>query len=98
MNSLDRQLGRLFQAAASARRESPTGVSPRLAESALGQLRSAHAEDRDAPSVRVVLRGGLLCACLVALAAVVFGFLDTDPLSTDQSILVNAPVTWSNLP
>jgi hypothetical protein len=98
MNSLDRQLGRLFKAAASADPNLSAGVSPRWAERALGHLRTAHAEDRDAPSVRVVLRGGLLCACLVALAAVVFGFLDTDPLSTDQSTLLNTPVTWNNLP
>src|SRR5262252_8357320 len=80
MNSLDRKLMRLIRAAGSARRELPSAVPARLTENALSVLRAGREDDDGdrASELRTVLRCGLLCACLAALAAFLFGVVDND--------------------
>jgi hypothetical protein len=99
MNSLDRQLESLLQSAARAPRPSPAEPSFALEARVLGYWRRLPTGAGDVAQILVpLLRRAALCACLLMLLSLAFGYGALRTGENDEVTLANSAVDLTLIP
>jgi hypothetical protein len=99
MNSLDRQLDCLMQSAARAPRALPTEPSFAMESRVLGYWRRLPTGAGDLAQVLLpLLRRAALCACLLMLLSLAFGYEALLTVDNDEVTLANSAVDLTLVP
>ena len=98
MNPIDQRLDRLLKAAAAARPQPPAQAPYPVQTRILNQAWRTPETADDWILLLPVIRLAVWCACVIALAALAFGFLELDPAGSEEAVLLQSQVSLEDLP